>query len=61
MNTSEFIRPAELAKMLSVSISTIYRMTPELPPKFKLSKNGNAVGWLRSDIMTFLNDRKIEQ
>ncbi|MCC5927599.1 MAG: AlpA family phage regulatory protein [Bacteroidetes bacterium] len=61
MNTSEFIRPAELAKMLSVSISTVYRMTPELPPKIKLSKNGSAVGWLRSDIMAFLNSRKIEQ
>jgi predicted DNA-binding transcriptional regulator AlpA len=54
----EIIRPKELAKMLSLSIPTIYRMYNEgqLPPKVKISSH--AVGWLRSDIEEWLLLRK---
>jgi predicted DNA-binding transcriptional regulator AlpA len=53
----EIIRPKELARILSVSISTLYRMTDELPQKFKLRDGGKAVGWLRSDIESYLKSR----
>ncbi len=54
---SKIIRPKELANMLSISISTLYRWESkgELPSKIKLA--GNAVGWLRSDIEEWLNNR----
>lgn len=54
----EIIRPKELAEMLGVSISTIYKMynDGQLPPKVKISSQ--AVGWLRSDIEEWLLPRK---
>ena len=55
---SKIIRPKELANMLSISISTLYKMQDErqLPPKLKISSS--AVGWLRSDIEEWLVSRK---
>lgn len=62
MKTSlQIIRPKELAELLSISIPTIYRIQDELPPKIKLSKNGRAVGWRRSDIEEYLNSRESEE
>ncbi|WP_441001154.1 helix-turn-helix transcriptional regulator [Fodinibius sp. SL11] len=56
---SKIIRPKELANMLSISISTLYKMQDEgqLPPKIKISNN--AVGWLRTDIEEWLSQRKM--
>lgn len=55
---SEIIRPKELAEMLSLSISTIYKMQGDglLPPKIKISSH--AVGWLRSDIEQWFTQKK---
>lgn len=55
---STIIRPKELANMLSLSISTLYKINNEgkLPPKVKISSN--AVGWLRSDIEEWLIHNK---
>jgi prophage regulatory protein len=55
---STIIRPKDLANMLSLSISTLYKINNEgkLPPKVKISSN--AVGWLRSDIEDWLASRK---
>lgn len=57
---SKIIRPKELANMLSISISTLYKMQDDgqLPDKVKISSN--AVGWLRSDIDEWLSKRKME-
>jgi len=58
---SKIIRPKELANMLSMSISTLYRMQHEdkLPPKVKMGSR--AVGWLRSDIEEWLISRKQDE
>ena len=55
------IRPKELAKMLSLSIYTLYRMQNEdqLPPKIQISSS--TVGWLRSDIEEWLISRKQDE
>jgi len=57
---SKIIRPKELANMLSISISTLYKMQNDgqLPDKVKISSH--AVGWLRSDIEEWLGKRKME-
>lgn len=54
----KIIRPNELAKMLSVSKVTLWRMENrgEIPPRIKISKR--AVGWLESDIEEWLNSLK---
>ncbi|MFH5884690.1 helix-turn-helix transcriptional regulator [Halalkalibaculum sp. DA3122] len=58
---SRIIRPKELANMLSISISTIYKMQGDgqLPAKVKISSH--AVGWLRSDIEEWLSSRKQDE
>lgn len=58
---SKIIRPKELANMLSISISTLYKMQDEgqLPPKLKISSS--AVGWQRSDIEEWLMSRKQDE
>ncbi len=62
MKTSiQILRPKELAEILSISIPTLYRIQDELPPKIKLSKNGRAVGWGRSDIENYLSSRETEE
>ena len=52
------IRPRELAKMLSLSVPTLYRMQQEgrLPQKIKFSHH--AVGWLSTDIDEWLEQNK---
>jgi len=57
---SKIIRPKELANMLSISISTLYKMQNDgqLPDKVKISSH--AVGWLRSEIEEWLGKRKME-
>jgi prophage regulatory protein len=58
---SKIIRPKELANMLSISISTLYKMQydGQLPAKVKISSH--AVGWLRSDIGEWLIRRKQDE
>lgn len=51
------IRPKELATILGISISTLYRHMDELPPKVKLSKKGSAVGWRKSDIEKYIDQQ----
>lgn len=54
---SEIIRPTQLAAMLSVSRSTVYRWGNDknhpLPPPISLGKR--LTGWKRSDIESYLN------
>ena len=54
MSKIKIIRPAELAEMLSVSKSTLWRMEQngELPPRRQITKR--CVGWLESDINKWL-------
>lgn len=56
MTSIRFIRPAELAEMISVSKSTLWRMEKEgeLPPRRKISKR--CVGWVESDILKWLQN-----
>lgn len=51
------IRKPELAKMLSVSKQTLWRMEKrgELPSRIQISKR--TVGWRESDIKEWLNNR----
>ncbi len=60
MNNLEVIRPNDLAKMLSVSLPTLWRMEKrgELPKKIQISER--TVGWLKSDIQEWLESKKIE-
>jgi len=53
----KIIRPKQLAKILSVSTVTLWRMEKrgELPPRIKISTR--AVGWLESDIKEWLKNR----
>ncbi|MEX2633681.1 MAG: AlpA family phage regulatory protein [Balneolales bacterium] len=55
----KIIRPAELAEMLSVSITTLWRMEKEgrLPKRFKISNK--AVGWLESVLDEWLETKKL--
>lgn len=57
MDSFKIIRPGELAKKLSVSTVTLWRMEKrgELPPRKKISKR--AVGWLESDLIQWLRER----
>ena len=54
------IRPKEFAKMLSVSITTLYRMQQEgrLPEKVKIGPR--AVGWFNTAIDEWLERKKLE-
>ena len=56
---NRIVRPRELAKKLSISIATLYRMKKagELPPQVKIHER--AVGWKVSDIEEWLDSRKI--
>jgi len=53
----QIIRPKELAELLSISISTLYRIQEELPPKVKFSRKGRAVGWRKEDIEKYLEEK----
>ncbi len=57
MKDLELIRPKQLAKLLSISIPTLYRMINdgELPPKVKIGKR--AVGWRRKQIEEWMDER----
>ncbi|MEQ9279510.1 MAG: AlpA family phage regulatory protein [Balneola sp.] len=51
----KIIRPKELADLLSVSTTTLWRMEKrgELPPRKRISTR--AVGWLESEIKVWLD------
>ncbi len=61
MKNLRIIRANELAELLSVSITTIFRMykNGDLPPKVKISKR--AVGWTESDIEEWIQERTIDK
>ncbi|MFH5885436.1 helix-turn-helix transcriptional regulator [Halalkalibaculum sp. DA3122] len=60
MKDLSLIRPNELADLLSISIPTLYRMinNGELPPKVRIGKR--AVGWHRSQIEDWMDERTEE-
>lgn len=53
----KILRPGQLADMLGVSKTTLWRMEKrgELPQRIKISRR--AVGWLESDIKEWLESR----
>lgn len=61
MKTLNIIRPAELARILSVSRATLWRMEKRgvLPPKITISKR--AVGWKQSDIEAWIDHNTSER
>ena len=58
--TERIIRVNELAERLSVSRQCIWEWEKEgkIPPRFKLTDNGRAAGWLSSDIDNWMQERK---
>jgi len=60
MKNLSLIRPNQLADLLSISIPTLYRMISngELPPKVRIGKR--AVGWRRSQIEEWMDERTEE-
>lgn len=58
--TERVIRINELADKLSVTRQTIWEWERDgkIPPRFKLTENGRACGWLSSDIDEWLKERK---
>ncbi|MCX7554262.1 AlpA family phage regulatory protein [Marinicella sp. S1101] len=55
-------RPAEVAQMFGISLSTLNRWTNENPsfPK-KLKLGGRAVGYDHNEILEFVEARKLER
>ena len=58
--TERIIRVNELAERLSVTRQCIWEWEKEgkIPPRFKLTDNGRAAGWLSSDIYKWMQERK---
>lgn len=56
----KLIRAKELAKKLTISIPTLWRMEQrgELPPKIQITSKIS--GWRESDIEEWLKEREIE-
>ena len=54
-----FIRTAEICHLVGVSRSTIYRWIQEgkFPPSRKYVAGGNSVGWLKADILEWMDSR----
>lgn len=59
-NSLQIIRPKQLSNLLGVSIATLYRMESDLPPKIKISQNGRAVGWRKSTIEKWMDEKEAE-
>lgn len=55
------MRPAEVAGVLGISITTLYRREKQedFPKKIKISEN--AVGWRASSINRFIEDKSKQQ
>lgn len=58
---NKIIRASELAKKLSISKPTLWRMEKrgELPPKVQISKRIS--GWRESDITDWMKSREISE
>lgn len=56
---SKLIRASELAKMLTVSKPTLWRMEKkgELPPKIRITERIS--GWRTSDILKWIEEREM--
>lgn len=54
----KILRPKELAQLLGISITTLWRLRFDLPPKIRIGKT--AVGWLESDIIEWVRGRAEE-
>jgi len=57
---NKIIRAAELAKMLTISKPTLWRMEQrgELPPKIQITERVS--GWRESDILQWMKEREIK-
>lgn len=57
---NKIIRATELAKMLTISKPTIWRMEQrgELPPKIQITERVS--GWRESDILEWMKNREIQ-
>jgi len=57
---NKIIRAKELAKKLTISVPTLWRMEQrgELPPKIRITKKIS--GWRESDILDWMKDREID-
>lgn len=57
---NKIIRASELAKMLTISKPTIWRMEQrgELPPKIQITERVS--GWWESDILEWMKKREIQ-
>ena len=58
---NKIIRARELAKKLTISVPTLWRMEQrgELPPKIRISERIS--GWRESDISEWMKEREITQ
>lgn len=58
---NNLIRAAELAKMLTISKPTLWRMEQrgELPPKIRITERVS--GWRESDIQKWMKEREISK
>ena len=58
---NKIIRARELAKKLTISVPTLWRMEKrgELPPKVQISKRIS--GWRESDIAEWMKSREISE
>lgn len=58
---SNILRPKQLAKFLSLSIATIWRVAKEGDFPMKVQISARAVGWREEDIIAWLEKRTINQ
>ena len=54
---TQILRPKDVAKKLSISLATLWRMThsEDFPPSIRISKK--AVGWRESELDEYLSRR----
>ena len=59
MENLKILRVDDMKRLLGISQPTLWRLenNGELPPKIKISKR--CVGWLESDVMEYIQSRKI--
>jgi len=61
MNTNRILRKKEVLHLTGISAATMYRLIAKeaFPPPKKLTGNaGRAVGWLESDIQSWVSTRE---
>lgn len=58
---NNILRPKQLAKYLSLSLATIWRLAREVDFPVKVQISARAVGWREQDIIAWLEKRTINQ